>query len=200
MSEKHDDVIARRMAAELKAPVRLDEAFDRRVMREVRRTRRPGARPRLVHSLVRPRSFTVSPLIGLAAAAGFAGIVAFGTLTLARDPAATGHVGRATAAASAPTVSPRAETTLVQFVLVAPEASGVSLVGDFNDWDAQATPLRAVSRGGVWTVHVPLAAGRHEYAFVVDGTRWIPDPAAPPAPDDDFGISNSVVTVSGSST
>jgi hypothetical protein len=44
-------------------------------------------------------------------------------------------------------------------------------------------------------VDVPLAPGRHLYAFVVDGTRWTPDPNAPLAPGDDFGAPNSVIMV-----
>jgi hypothetical protein len=44
---------------------------------------------------------------------------------------------------------------------------------------------------GLWTVTLPLTAGRHLYQFVVDGT-WIPDPNAPTAGDDGFGNANSV--------
>ena len=50
---------------------------------------------------------------------------------------------------------------------------------------------------GVWTVTLPLSAGRHLYAFVVDGS-WIPDPRAPLAPDGGFGHANSVKIVGGS--
>jgi 1,4-alpha-glucan branching enzyme len=87
----------------------------------------------------------------------------------------------------------------VQFVLSAPGASGVSLVGDFNDWDPNAIPLRPTSDGAVWSVTIPLEPGRHEYAFLVDGSTWVPDPAATPSPGDDFGQPNSVITVGSSS-
>ena len=40
-----------------------------------------------------------------------------------------------------------------------------------------------------------LPPGRYAYAFLVDGQRWIADPAAPPAVGDDFGRPSSVVTV-----
>ena len=89
------------------------------------------------------------------------------------------------------------EGNAVRFVIVAPGASSVSLVGDFNSWNLGATPLAATEREGVWSVTVPLAAGRHEYAFVVDGVRWIADPSAPRAGSSDFGAANSVVTVTG---
>src|SRR5207253_3629171 len=86
-----------------------------------------------------------------------------------------------------------------QFVVVAPRATRVALVGDFNDWDATRTPMRPSPRGGsVWTAVLPLSPGRYRYAFLVDGSRWLADPAAPHARDDEFGAPSSVVTVGGS--
>jgi len=41
---------------------------------------------------------------------------------------------------------------------------------------------------------VPLRPGRHRYTFIVDGTRWHRDPAAPRALDD-FGAPTSVITI-----
>jgi hypothetical protein len=82
-----------------------------------------------------------------------------------------------------------------QFVLAAPGASRVALVGDFNAWDTAATPLVRVPSSGIWTVTVPLAPGRHTYAFMVDGTAWTLDPRAPTAQDPDFGTPSSVVLV-----
>jgi 1,4-alpha-glucan branching enzyme len=67
-------------------------------------------------------------------------------------------------------------------------------VGDFNDWDPRATPLRATA-DSVWSVVVPLRPGRYHYTFVVDGTRWSRDPSAPRALEDDFGTPTSVITV-----
>jgi 1,4-alpha-glucan branching enzyme len=83
----------------------------------------------------------------------------------------------------------------LQFVLGAPEASAVTLVGDFNDWSVSATPLRQ-AEGGVWTVTVPLPPGRYRYSFVVDGKVWRNDPDAA-SMEDEFGRPNSVVTVGG---
>ncbi|OLB19500.1 MAG: hypothetical protein AUH12_00255 [Gemmatimonadetes bacterium 13_2_20CM_69_8] len=100
-----------------------------------------------------------------------------------------------------PHEAPPAETATraFQFVVVAPRAARVALVGDFNDWDAARTPMRPSQRGGpVWTAVVPLSPGRYRYAFLVDGSRWLADPAAPAARDDEFGTPSSVVTVGGS--
>src|SRR5206468_3375197 len=72
----------------------------------------------------------------------------------------------------------------VRFVYVAPYASRVALVGDFNAWNPAAMPMRRSADGRAWMIDVPLMRGRHVYAFVVDGDL-APDPAAPRAGDDD---------------
>ena len=82
--------------------------------------------------------------------------------------------------------------------MVAPLAARVSLVGDFNDWDAARTPMRRIREGAVWTAVVPLSPGRYRYAFLVDGSRWLADPTAPAVRDDEFGTPSSVVTVGSS--
>jgi len=92
---------------------------------------------------------------------------------------------------------PQVVSRAFQFVLVAPRAAHVSLVGDFNDWDATRTPMRQTGSNALWTVVVPLEPGRYHYAFFVDGSRWLADPSAPVARDDDYGAPSSVLTVGG---
>lgn len=88
------------------------------------------------------------------------------------------------------------DQSVVSFQLEAPGAAGVALVGDFNDWDPAATPMRRGTSHDTWTVSLPVTRGRHVYGFVVDGHRWMPDPAAPLAPEDGFGTASSVIVVS----
>ncbi len=92
------------------------------------------------------------------------------------------------------TVGAARESRPVEFALRIVADSAVALVGDFNDWDPRATPLRHAP-GGVWTATVPLRPGRYRYTFIVDGTRWRRDPAAPRALEDDFDTPTSVITV-----
>ena len=179
-----DDVLAL-AAAELRRPLRIDAAlFDARVMDEVLRAPR-GFRERWAQ-LARPRTIRVSPLAALAATLLIAVSVA-GSMLYGRDSRASTE-----ARGAAPT---HAGAPLVQFGFVAPHAASVALVGDFNDWDPKATPLRAASTGGVWSVEVPIQPGRHLYAFVVDGAVWRPDPVAPQATGEDYGEPNSALTV-----
>ena len=87
------------------------------------------------------------------------------------------------------------KTDALQFVLVAPQAASVALVGDFNDWDPARAPMQTAH--GVWATVVRLAPGRYRYAFLVNGVEWRADPAAPSVHDDEFGTPSSVVTVGG---
>ncbi|ODT03280.1 MAG: hypothetical protein ABS52_10305 [Gemmatimonadetes bacterium SCN 70-22] len=81
-----------------------------------------------------------------------------------------------------------------QFILVAPSAASVSVVGDFNDWDASRFKMERVSPDGAWSVTVPLTPGRYEYQFEVDGKLRITDPTRPQT-SSEFGSANSVITV-----
>jgi hypothetical protein len=83
---------------------------------------------------------------------------------------------------------------LVHFQLAAPKARTVELAGDFSHWSPAYSMERTAP--GVWTVVVPLAPGVHEYAFIVDGRKWVPDPAAPPMPDGFGGINSRVAVLS----
>ena len=158
------------LAAVDRSPVQLP-AVSRRVMRAVasrpaRSVWRRVVEPRDVRLRIRP--WLLAPALAIAAA-----------LILFLRPA--------------PTAAPGSLIT-VRFVLVAPDAHEVSLAGTFNRWDAHATPLVRSGPTGVWTATLTLAAGQHQYAFVVDGVRWVPDPGAP-AVDDGFGRRNSVLTL-----
>lgn len=164
------------VAAPLKAPVRLDAGFDARVMAEVAKA---AATP-----WWRRKSIALSPLGGLALAAGFGALMVLGGIGLGRS-------------LTAPQVAAATDTVhVVRFVLSAPGARSVAVAGDFNGWSREATPLEDVAGSGQWVVTLPLAPGRHEYAFVVDGERWVADPFAA-VTRDEFGQESSVLRVGG---
>src|SRR5207245_8888973 len=71
------------------------------------------------------------------------------------------------------------DSVCVRFILYAPDARQVSVAGTFNRWDRDAAPLVRQGATGIWTTTVALPVGQHQYAFVVDGARWVADPAAP---------------------
>jgi 1,4-alpha-glucan branching enzyme len=83
----------------------------------------------------------------------------------------------------------------VEFVLVAPAAARVSVVGDFNNWSFEATPLRRTGSGGEWRASVPLPPGLYSYAFWVDGNLESQPGDTPRTPADEFGSPSSVLVV-----
>lgn len=209
-----DEEFARQLAAVLRASdERPGSDFDGRVMAAVRAVSAstPEVAVTSIEGWRRRRALALPPVAWGALAAGFAMVVSLGTLAtvhmMQRRPAATVAVVTPRvapapvappAAAPAPVATPvthvRRDTVyMVRFVLADADAHTVSLVGDFNEWEKRATPLRA-DRPGVWTAQVALPPGRHEYAYVVDGKRWVADPAAEQMADD-FDTPSSVVTV-----
>lgn len=65
----------------------------------------------------------------------------------------------------------------VTFELTATNASTVSLVGDFNEWKNEATPLKKLKNGN-FKVALDLPANQSfEYKFIVDGS-YTNDPEA----------------------
>lgn len=71
-------------------------------------------------------------------------------------------------------------------------ASSVQLAGSFTNWQP-IYDLHQVAPDQ-WVVSVPLSQGVHDYAFVVDGARWVADPYAASV-SDGFGGVNSRVTL-----
>jgi hypothetical protein len=130
-------------------------------------------------ALWRPRPVAVRPAWGLALAAALVAALA-GPPVLPRPAETAGTVAGAAVAPAPP--------LYVQFRLEAPGASHVALTGSFTGW-RPAHELHESSPGS-WSVLVPLEPGIHDYVFVIDGERWLPDPAAY-AVDDGFGGTNS---------
>jgi len=184
-----------RVAAVLRRPVRLDDEFDRGVMDAVRGMPRHRHRPWT--RMLRTRTITISPIVsGLAAALLLAVALSaghfIGTLRANRT---TSKVDVATERSGGTKPGVRRS---VQFVLVAPSARKVQVVGDFNDWDASHQEYLAQHRGGgVWSVTAAIPEGHHRYSFVVDDSLWVADPAAPRVLDDDYGLPNSALVVGG---
>ena len=132
-------------------------------------------------------SLTLRPVVAVGAAIA---LLAAGALLAHRFDGRTrpieGSSGPATAAVA---------TQAVHFVFVDRSASRVALVGDFNGWAAEASPLHRNPSDGAWVITVALSPGWHSYAFLVNGADWVADPQAPLAPADGFGTPRSVVVV-----
>jgi hypothetical protein len=182
MSETRD---LRRTVSVLRAEVPMRAEWRHRVLRDLDALPPPqvfDAPP----AVPRP-SWVVTPRVAIAA--GLLCAVVGGALTLGIERAS--HP-RGPASLVAERVS--AQPSAIRFVFRAPGAGRVTIVGDFNQWSPTATPMRRAPDGS-WVVELPLPAGRHAYAFVVDGVV-VADPNALDSADDDFGVPSSVILVS----
>lgn len=58
------------------------------------------------------------------------------------------------------------------------EAGEACVVGEFNDWSTEATPMKRL-KNGAFSVTVDLDAGRsYEFRYLLGRTRWANDPDA----------------------
>jgi 1,4-alpha-glucan branching enzyme len=80
-------------------------------------------------------------------------------------------------------------------------AKAIFLAGSFNKWSPNETPLTRNIKGGDWAVSLPLAPGRYQYKFLVDG-EWSCEPGCTykndPCPHcivNEFGTMNRVLEV-----
>jgi 1,4-alpha-glucan branching enzyme len=74
------------------------------------------------------------------------------------------------------------------------DARSAALVGDFNGWKKDATPMRQMKDGG-WRAEVKLDAGReYQYLYFINGGEWHNDQAADRYVMHPYGGENSVVS------
>ncbi len=116
------------------------------------------------------------------------GLVLLGTILM------VGLAGCAKAKVVKPEL-PKSLAGVVRFTILAPGAKQVNLVGSFNGWGKNATPMKIMDSSGLWLVDVPLKEGEHTFMYLIDGTRWITPPLAEDFVTDGFGQVNGVVIV-----
>jgi hypothetical protein len=198
----HDDAdeTIERIAAALRPLPDVDPAQRARVLVAVAAERERDRRGRAQ----RVRTIRVLTAGSMVAAAGLVGV-----LWLRGSRVESPAAASVPTAASAPAIAgaSRADAQLanhdvdgvalqpVQLVLRAPAARRVTVVGDFNGWDAGATSMTRDAASGMWSQTLALRPGRHVYAFVVDDSIWMRDPRTPAAADADFGRPGSVLLV-----
>jgi len=74
-------------------------------------------------------------------------------------------------------------------------AAAVCLVGEFNGWDALATPMKKLKNGS-FTASLLLERNReYQFRYLLDGGRWENDGEADKYLRNPYGGDNSVVIV-----
>ena len=75
-------------------------------------------------------------------------------------------------------------------------AERITLVGDFNGWDKDATPLEQDRDDGAWRVVMELETGReYQFRYLADGQHWHNDSSADRHEDNPHGSTNSVIVL-----
>jgi 1,4-alpha-glucan branching enzyme len=75
------------------------------------------------------------------------------------------------------------------------KAESVVLAGDFNTWSLEAHPMKQL-KDGSFSVTVSLKPGySYSFRYVLDGNVWVSDPEADNYAPNEFGETNSVITV-----
>ncbi len=67
-----------------------------------------------------------------------------------------------------------------------PNADRVELVGDFTGWRDRAITMTREDTGW-WSATVAVEAGDHDFKYLVDGSKWVPDYAASGVRANQFG-------------
>lgn len=76
----------------------------------------------------------------------------------------------------------------VRFAVWAPNAKSVSVVGDFNLWNARRHPMRLRHDGGIWELFIPNVMSGSRYKYDITG----PDGARLPLHADPFALASEI--------
>ena len=77
----------------------------------------------------------------------------------------------------------------------APDAETVNIVGEFNDWNKEATTMKKLKNGD-FSVSIELQPGRkYRYKYLINGEVWENDKSADEYERNEYGTEDSVVTV-----
>lgn len=200
MTDAERDPVLRRALEELRRVPPPDVEAMRRVVAAAATARvtpfdgEPG-----ILSPRRGRSIRLWMAVGIAAASAFVGFALRGAWTarahLAPTFASSNFVDSTRALARNSATEREAAPIPRQFVFNSSRAHRVSVVGDFNSWNPTNAPMVRSPDGELWSVTIPIAPGRHMYAFMVDDSLFTLDPTAPNARDPDLGTKGSIVIV-----
>ena len=80
-----------------------------------------------------------------------------------------------------------------RFVIYRPDVTRAEIAGTFTGW--QRIPMNRIGSSGYWDIIVNLPFGEHRFTYILDGEKRFADPTVPIRELDDFGGSNSIISV-----
>ncbi len=209
MSDVERDPLVRRAIDELRKAPRTDHDVVARVVAAAAAARVAPADDEATTQAVAARRVRRWTLGGVAAAAAVAGFALSSMNGAHRQSASTVAAALAVPASVA---APRASTPPLelqpvgsnsadalpvsrQFVFHSRTAHSVSVVGDFNRWNAEEARMARAGDGDLWSITVTIPPGRHMYGFMVNDSLFVLDPREPTGRDADLGVQASVIIV-----
>lgn len=110
------------------------------------------------------------------------------------DPNVVAEQALAAARAGPKNAGPAPTSFEYEFYIDAPTATSVAVAGEFNGWKPTVSLSKA--GGGTWkgkaTLAVPADGARLQYKFVLSGSEWVLNDAAPKASDPRGRLNNAV--------
>jgi hypothetical protein len=88
---------------------------------------------------------------------------------------------------------PQMASVPYRFVIYQPDAGRVELSGSFSGWKTIA--MKKMGTSSYWEATVDLYPGEHQYSYILEGGRRMPDPTVPTREKDDFGGENSILDI-----
>ncbi len=82
----------------------------------------------------------------------------------------------------------------VTFRTICSGAEQVFLVGDFNGWSSEATPMHRIGRD-LWQITLELPPGEYRFRYFTSDNRWITDFGASGLVFNEYGEWDSLVRV-----
>ncbi|MBN2534874.1 MAG: isoamylase early set domain-containing protein [Spirochaetales bacterium] len=87
-------------------------------------------------------------------------------------------------------------TITIHLMIQVPDATSVSVVGDWNGWNPAVNILSDSDGDGIWEIRLNLDKNNeYRYQFLINGKDWVPDPTSPLQVDDGFGGINSILEI-----
>ncbi len=89
---------------------------------------------------------------------------------------------------------PVCKATFTLPVDVAPDASSIQILGEFNNWDPNIGIEMKKQKNGFFKATVELESGKnYEFRYLVDGKIWLNDQEADKYAPTTFGTENCVI-------
>jgi hypothetical protein len=80
-----------------------------------------------------------------------------------------------------------------RFVIYRPGIEKAEISGSFTDW--RPVEMHRIGATGYWEAQLKVTVGENRFAYILDGSKRIPDPTVRTREKDDFGGENSILIV-----